>query len=155
MKSFPIRTAFLSFLKSPEPGPKKKTGFLKGGMTMKYLRIAFILLFVPTVSFAQTSAVSFLEGNWTCKFVDIHSQYQVHYTVKGNQVEMSGSTNYTAIYNAELNGDNLIFSGRSTSNPEYGEIVERNKVLSNRAIHTYSNRFRGVENTVNIICNKN
>ncbi|HUH67167.1 MAG TPA: hypothetical protein VLZ07_12110 [Syntrophales bacterium] len=122
---------------------------------MKYFCIALILIVIPASSFAQTSAVSFLEGNWTCRFVGVEAQYQVHYTVKGTQVEERGSTNFVAIYNAELNGDNLIFSGRSTSNPEYGEIVEMMKVLNNRTIQKYANRFRGNENKVNIVCSKN
>ena len=96
----------------------------------------------------------FLEGDWSCNFVGVSAQYQVHYTVQGTQVEERGSTNFVAIYNAELNGDNLIFSGRSTSNPEYGEIVDMIKVLNNRTIQKYANRFGGVEHSVNIVCNK-
>jgi hypothetical protein len=88
--------------------------------------------------------------------VGVSSQYQVHYTVKGNQVEVnSPTTKFAAVYRAEINGDDLIFSGRSTSNPEFGEIFEKSKVLSNHAIHTYVNRFGGTMNNVNIICNKN
>ncbi len=103
---------------------------------------------------AIAGPISFLDGDWKCSVGAAKFTYTVHYTVRGNQVEASASTKFSSIYTAEIVGGALVLSGRSTSNPEFGEITETYKILSNSSLHGYLNRFKGIENKVNTDCNK-
>lgn len=103
---------------------------------------------------AIVGPLAFLDGDWSCSIGGANYAYTAHYTVRGNQVKVSASTNFTAVHTAVIIGGVLVMSGRSTSNPEFGEIIEKYQVLNDRTIHGYANSFRGVENKVNIDCRK-
>jgi hypothetical protein len=98
---------------------------------------------------ATADEVAFLEGDW--EFSTDNMKFDVHITVKGNQVEYSSSAGgYKAVFTAKFIEDILVLSGRSTSHPKFGEIIEKYKVLGNSSMQQFFVRAMGRDKDVKV-----
>ena len=104
---------------------------------------------------ASKSPFHFLNGEWKCTLIAASYSYTNRFTVvSGNQIEVTSTTGFSGQFSVSISNDEMTTVGTSTSNPEYGEIVERSKLTGDRMFRTYSNKFKGKEHDVDIRCNK-
>jgi len=100
----------------------------------------------------EVDPLAFLKGSWACS-KDGTFWYTIYLSVNGKEVKYTAS-NYSAVFTAEITGGDLVLSGRSTSNPEYGQIIDKYKVSDNRTMHYHSSYFRGNSTAPNLYCRK-